>query len=49
MYELDDQPLLTQCTARESGAYQCEAWLTAPDEPHAHFITDKTIEEALSR
>lgn len=47
MYE--DVPFLTQCPKRESGLRQCDAWLTYPGEPHNHFITRKTIEEALNR
>lgn len=38
-----DAPLLTQCSARESGGHLCEAVLTDPDQPHEHWISDETI------
>lgn len=40
--------LFVRCTATESGGYRCEAMLAAPDEDHKHFISDKTIQEALN-
>lgn len=44
-----DEPMLIQCTDTESGGVQCEALLTAPDEEHAHFISDATIQRELAR
>ncbi len=46
---MSDTPMLTQCTARESGGVQCEALLVTPDETHAHWISDATIERHLHR
>lgn len=43
------QPLLVQCTERESGGVQCEVLLVAPDEEHAHWISQETIDRHLDR
>lgn len=44
-----DTPMLVQCTSRESGGVQCEVLLLAPDEEHAHWISDATIQRHLHR
>lgn len=41
-------PMLVQCSARESGGVQCEMMLTSPDEDHAHWISEATIQEHIT-
>lgn len=41
---MTDEPMLTQCTAHESGGVRCEVLLTTPDEPHRHWVSNATIQ-----
>jgi hypothetical protein len=41
-----DESLLVRCTEKESGGWQCDAWLTEPGEEHDHFIMPTKFEEA---
>ena len=48
-YAKEDTPILIRCPAMESGGWQCEAWLTNPEEEHNHYISRDTIERWEAR
>ena len=48
MWTDHDDSMLVRCTERESGGWQCDAWLTEPGEEHDHFIMPTVIEEAMN-
>lgn len=41
--------MLVRCTERESGGWQCDAWLTEPGEAHNHFINKARIARIIGR
>lgn len=41
-------PMLVRCTERESGGWQCDAYLTEPGEPHHHFVNKARMQGILN-
>lgn len=44
-----DESMFVQCAKRESGGVRCEVLLVAPDEEHAHWISQETIDRYTRR